>query len=381
VPRARLRFTVVVAVASLAALTACGSSGTGSSGPSTSSSAGSNASSGNSQLQQVVQTTSERPASIGITTPVGKPIPKNKTVAALFCSIPSCTILNTYAQQAADALGWKLVKIDIGLTPESVKAGWDQAVKLHPDAIVSAGFPPALYPSELKTLASEHVPVIEGSIAENVQPGGGLTAVYDGNEANVGAGKLQAEWAINKWGTKANTLSVGVPTFPTITTVVDSFQKEYKSLCPTCKLGTISVSASDIGTPTVASAITAYLQQHPGVNVVESSDSDVAIGLPSALKNAGQNPDIILLDTSPTVSSYIASGQVAVTTGVDWPTIIWQMFDTFARIFTGQSTAPDISAGQPQWLISKDNIPSTTSYFPLVADYQSQFKKLWGVGG
>jgi len=176
VPRARLRFAVVATVASLATLTAaCGSSGgTGSSGPSSSSTAGS---SGNSQLQQVVQTTSSRPASIGITAPVGKPIPKNKTIAALFCSIPSCTILNTYAQQAADALGWKLVKINIGLTPETVKAGWDQAVALHPDAIISAGFPPALYPSELKTLASENIPVIEGSIAYNTQPGGGLTAM------------------------------------------------------------------------------------------------------------------------------------------------------------------------------------------------------------
>jgi ribose transport system substrate-binding protein len=326
-----------------------------------------------------VQAALQRPTSIGITTPVGKPIPKNKTIAALFCSIPSCTILNTYAQQAAAALGWKLVPINIGLTPETVKAGWDQAVALHPDAVISAGFAPTLFPSELATLASEHVPVIEGSIAYNTQPGGGLTAVYDGNAANQAAGKLQAQWVVSKWGTKANVLSIGVPTFPTITTVVDSFQSEYKKLCSSCTLGSISLSASDIGTPEVASAVTAYLQAHPGVNVIESSDSDVAIGLPAALQNAGQNPDIVLLDTSPTVSSYIANGQVAVTTGVDWPTIIWQMFDTFARIFTGQSTQPDTSAAQPQWLISKDNIPSTSSYFPLVANYQDQFKKLWGL--
>jgi ribose transport system substrate-binding protein len=366
----------VAAVASLATLVAaCGSS------PKTASNGGSSGSSGSSQLQQVVQGALKRPTSIGITTPVGKPIPKNKTVAALFCSIPSCTILNTYAQQAADALGWKLVKINIGLTPESVKAGWDQAVALHPDAVISAGFDPSLYPSELQTLDSEHVPVIEGSIAEDVQPNNGLTAVFDGNPANEAAGKLQAQWVIDKFGTKANTLSVGVPTFPTITTVVDSFQKEYKALCTTCTLGTISVSATDIGTPTVASAVTAYLQQHPGVNVIESSDSDVAIGLPAALKNAGQNPDIVLLDTSPTVTSYISQGQVAVTTGVDWPTLIWQMFDTFARIFTGQSTAPDMTAAQgPVWLITKDNIPPGDNYFPLVADYQSQFKKLWGLG-
>lgn len=328
----------------------------------------------------MVQTTSERPPSIGITTPVGKPIPKHKTVAALFCSIPSCTVLYTYAEQAAAALGWKLVKINIGLTPETVKAGWDQAVAMHPDAVISAGFAPSLYESELKTLVSEHVPVIEGSIAENIRPHDGLTAVFDGNQANQAAGKLQAQWVINKFGTKANTLSVGVPSFPTITTVVTSFKDEYKKLCPSCQLGSINLSNTDIGTPAVASAVTAYLQQHPSVNVVESSDSDVAIGLPAALQSAGQNPDIVLLDTSPTVSSYIANDQVAVTTGVDWPTLIWQMFDTFARIFTHQSTEPDMTAPEPQWLISKHNIPTTSGYFPLVADYQSQFKKLWGQG-
>ncbi|HSZ31394.1 MAG TPA: sugar ABC transporter substrate-binding protein [Pseudonocardiaceae bacterium] len=373
-PRARLRYVAVAAVASLAALSACSSGGTSSNAP-----ASSKTSSSTSQLQQVVQAALQRPTSIGITTPVGKPIPKNKTIAALFCSIPSCTILNTYAQQAAAALGWKLVPINIGLTPETVKAGWDQAVALHPDAVISAGFAPTLFPSELATLASEHVPVIEGSIAYNTQPGGGLTAVYDGNAANQAAGKLQAQWVVSKWGTKANVLSIGVPTFPTITTVVDSFQSEYKKLCSSCTLGSISLSASDIGTPEVASAVTAYLQAHPGVNVIESSDSDVAIGLPAALQNAGQNPDIVLLDTSPTVSNYIAAGQVSVTTGVDWPTIIWQMFDTFARIFTNQSTSPDVDAPSPQWLITKSNIPSTSSYFPLVANYQDQFKKLWGL--
>jgi hypothetical protein len=38
-----------------------------------------------------------------------------------------------------------------------------------------------------------------------------------------------------------------------------------------------------------------------------------------------------------------------------------------------QLTAP------PLWLITKSNLPASHSaVFPMVADYQSQFKKLWG---
>ena len=32
----------------------------------------------------------------------------------------------------------------------------------------------------------------------------------------------------------------------------------------------------------------------------------------------------------------------------------------------------------PQWLMSKDGLPSTSELFPVVPDYRQQFLKLWG---
>jgi hypothetical protein len=80
------------------------------------------------------------------------------------------------------------------------------------------------------------------------------------------------------------------------------------------------------------------------------------------------------------VSSYIAKGEVSVTTGVSWDTYMYRAMDTFARIFTHKSIAPDLNATDPQWFITAANIPSTTSYFPVVANYEAQYKKLWGLG-
>jgi ribose transport system substrate-binding protein len=52
--------------------------------------------------------------------------------------------------------------------------------------------------------------------------------------------------------------------------------------------------------------------------------------------------------------------------------------DALARLFTGQSIDVDRKAQLPYMLITKDNLISTGGDFPLVANYQAQWKKLWG---
>lgn len=54
--------------------------------------------------------------------------------------------------------------------------------------------------------------------------------------------------------------------------------------------------------------------------------------------------------------------------------------DALARKFTGQSIAVDRQAKMPLMLITKSNLISTSAEFPMVADYQQQWKQLWGKG-
>ena len=60
----------------------------------------------------------------------------------------------------------------------------------------------------------------------------------------------------------------------------------------------------------------------------------------------------------------------------------WMVADAAARLKSGGSVS-DSTPTQPVQIVSKDfgNVPATADPYPAsVADYQSQFKALWGMG-
>src|SRR6185437_22578 len=229
-----------------------------------------------------------RPTAVGISTPVGKAVPKGKTIAFIQCSIPSCVHLGNYLVTAGKMLGWTVKRINGGLSPETIKNAYDQAISDNVDAVIGSGFPKTIFAPELAQLKAKNIPVIELSVGTS--PGTGITAVYEGTKTNQNYGILQADWVYAKLGKTANTLVIGLPTFPTITILEGAFKKAYKQLCPSCALGQVTVAATTIGTPKIPTTVVGYLQRHPTVNMIETSDSDTVIGLPSALQAAGMNP-------------------------------------------------------------------------------------------
>ena len=77
---------------------------------------------------------------------------------------------------------------------------------------------------------------------------------------------------------------------------------------------------------------------------------------------------------------YIASGQSQAAMAFSNVEPPWVWVDALARTFTGQSIAVDRKAQLPFMLITKNNLISTSSEFPIVASYQQQWKTLWGKG-
>src|ERR1700742_2930354 len=86
-----------------------------------------------------------RPQHIQVTKDVGKAIPTGKTLDWVVCGSPLCTVLTPALSSAAAALGWKVVAIPGGLTPETILDAWNQAVANHPDAVMGSGFPAAVF--------------------------------------------------------------------------------------------------------------------------------------------------------------------------------------------------------------------------------------------
>lgn len=374
--------TAVCLVAVIAALSACGSSGGNKSTAPTAPAATSTPASGDLKATYAAKLAPllQRPTSIGITTPLNGPIPKGKTIYWLQCSSPACVVLTGYLKAAITTVGWKLVVVNAGITPETVKAAWDQAVQAKPDAVVASGFSRALFEPELKQLAALKIPVLDMTTADS--PGNGLTEVLDYGPDYLAAGQRLATYAVAQAGGNINAVTISAAAFANLGYVAQGFTQGIKQACSSCSVASLDVPATSIGQD-LPTRVATYLQAHPNVNWVYIGYADMMVGVPAALKSASitQTVNFVTIDSDPTTQSYIANGQnLAATDAFPKPELMWRHIDFLLRYFDHKSTAPSTAHTLPAWVVTKSNLPSTTTSFPLVPDYQAQYKKLWGLG-
>jgi ribose transport system substrate-binding protein len=380
----RNRITIAaVGLASLSLLIAgCSSSSKSSSGSSTgASSSGSSASAGSKypDLDSVVAKLTQRPTTIGITEAVKQPIPSGKTIAFIQCGAPICVSLGKDLSAAAAKVNWKVNPIDAGLTAESIKAAWAQAVTTKPDAVVGSGNPRSLFNPELAALQAAKIPVIDLTTTDPAT--NGITQVYGGVDDWGPVGKNIADYMlVNSGGSAVKELSVTVSSYPNLGLVSGSIKSEITSKCSECSAAVLDVPGTSIGSD-LPTRVTSYLSAHPDINWVYVGFDDMVTGLPAALQSAGLGKvKLATLSVNTTMAGYISNGQsLVMATGFDVTEMMWRSVDYLARLFTNSSVTPNTSATLPMWYVNKSNLPSTTENFPYVADYQAQYKKLWGV--
>lgn len=367
--------SVAVGISAVLALTAaCGGSGSAADDGGSSSGAGDFP-----QLVSTVKTLEQRPTSLGITDPIKGQIPAGKTVAFIQCGSPICADMGKILASGAAKLNWKVDRINAGLTAETIKAAWGQAVDSKPDAVITSGTPRSLFEPELAKLKAMGTPVIDMTTADSA--GNGLTQVYGGPDQYTDQGKNIADYMLANGGKSVKELSVTISAYPNITDVATGLKKELTSQCSGCSSASLDVPASSIGSD-LPSRITSYLSAHPSINWVYVGFSDMVTGLPAALQSAGLGKvKLVTLSTNPTIATYMKNGQnLVMATGFDTTEIMWRSLDYLARVWTNSPTDQNTDPKTlPAWFVTKDNLPSTTENFPYVEDYQEQYEKLWNV--
>ena len=356
---------------------ACGSSSKGGSGGGGGGTSSTGA--GLADVKAAVAKALERPTSIGLTAKLaGSPV-KDKTVDWLQCSVPACVALTPPLKEAIAAVGWKLNVVDAGVTPETVKNAWDKAVQDKPDAVIASGFSRALFNPELAKLKDLNIPVIDLTTAD--EPGNGLTAVFDYGPDYLASGKRLADYALAQDGTNVTAVMVLSSAFANLGFVGQGFKGELNSKCPSCSVDSFEVPATSIGKD-LPTRITAYFSAHPKVNWAYIGYDDMVLGVPAAMASAGLTGKVklVTIDNEPATQAYMKNKQALVASdGFPGPEIMWRSVDFLLRYFAKQDTAPSTAYNLPVWLLTGDNVPSTTSGFPLVEDYQKQYKALWGI--
>lgn len=353
--------------------------GCGSSDSSTDSGGGS----GDSAFPTAAKTNAEfekRPTSVGITEAVGKPIPKGKTIDFIQCGVPACAVAGEMLTEAAETLGWKLNAINAGGTPEEIKAAYQQAISNKPDAVLGSGNPRVLFEPEIQALKKLDIPVIEFFVQEPA--GNGITAVIAGETTSEYQGKMLANYILaNSDNESMEVGTVSANGFETVTATAETVEKVIGEECAGCSFKRLDVPVASIGSD-LPQRVSSFLTANPGIEWTTVGYNDMVVGLPTALKGAGiEDAKLATVNINPAVAPYLKNGEyLQATVGTSFPEVYWRGIDMLARLFAGVPHDADLDdATLPYWTITAESVPSTTEEFPVVEDYQEQFKKLWGV--
>jgi ribose transport system substrate-binding protein len=296
----------------------------------------------------------------------------------MVCGQPACDINYKFMTEAAQALGWTTQQYVAGPTPDKNKAAWDLVVQQQPDAVISIGFPQALWAEDSKKLAAKGIPVVQCCSAD--VPGNGVIFVENGTDAGIQGGKQQADWVIADSQGKAKAVYLDIPAFPILGAQAKGFHDELTRLCPDCKYDKLDLNVADVGTPAEKQAIVGYLQSHPDVNYIAAGDDDSFQGVPAALQAAGLAKQVKAIGLAPSTANlnYIVNGQVEeATIAFPNPEISWASVDALARYFTKTPLEP-AKVVMPRLILTKENIKDPNVIPISTPTYQQDFRKLWG---
>jgi ribose transport system substrate-binding protein len=322
----------------------------------------------------------ERPTTVGIEKPVGKPIPKGKTIDFIQCGVPACKTEGEIFESAAGALGWTIKSINAGTTPEEIKAAYDQAIKDEPDAVLGSGYPRALFEPELAQLKAKNIPVVEFFVEE--KPGNGITAVIGGIGTTEIQGKMMADFILSQSTDESMEIgSVNAKGFETVTATIESVKKTFEEECSGCSVKTLEAPLTSIGKD-LPQRIASFLTANPGIEWTTVGYNDMVTGLPTALKGAGvENAKLTTVNINKSIAPYMENGEyLEATMGTSFYEVYWRGIDLLARLFAGVEYAEDEDDSTlPYWTITQESLPNSEEEFPVVEDYEAQFEKLWGI--
>ena len=113
----------------LVAATGCGSNSGGSAAQS-----GGGASV--AEAQTLTKQATTRPTSIGLTKPIGKPVPTGKKVVFISCGVEACEIQGNIIKQGAADLGWTAETIGTDGSPEQLQNAFKTALRQGADGVI-----------------------------------------------------------------------------------------------------------------------------------------------------------------------------------------------------------------------------------------------------
>jgi ribose transport system substrate-binding protein len=307
---------------------------------------------------------------------------KGKTVWMIQSTVtPLVTDVTSAFDQAASVAGVKTKIINGNGSVNTTVQAASEAVAQHAGALVLFAVPVTEVQAEITAAKAAGIPVIDtfdGDTGQNMTAQGVYGHV---SEDPLAAGKTVADWMLTYTSCHLDTAILGASVVTPHALSAKGAEGEISRLSPTSKATFVNLDLTTLAT-SAGSQAQETLRRDPNVNVLMSC-FDGAVPLITAGMNqsgGGSKVKIISMDGAAAEISLIRSGNSPLVADVALPPagyIGWAYMDQALRALTGAAPADGVL---PYRLIDKTNVGSTsTDLFPAFANYQAQFKHLWGV--
>lgn len=313
--------------------------------------------------------------------PLSEAPPTDRSIYWMQCGVPVCQSIGDAIEEAAGVVGWEFRRIDMGSTPDTIEAAWNQAVSDPPDLIMSSGVDAFQIEEQLAQLEEMGVPHIAGSVSDD--PGQGNIGVIAGQPEKEKMGELNAAWVVADTGGDANVVYFDLSDFPVLVAKREAFQARLAELCSDCTVDVQNVAVTDIGRQ-VPGQVTSYLQANPDVDYIVYGTGAISIGVHPALQEAGFE-DVKAVTSAGNNTHWeeiAAEGILQADVPNNDPVQGWQFVDRAARYFVGDPTmGPEFlheeGLSTPLRFATAETIQDPAQPFAGPENYRDQFRELW----
>jgi ribose transport system substrate-binding protein len=373
------------------------------------------------------------PTSIGVDAPLPAEPAKGAAIVNLTTGTEYAGVFDTALSDAAEVLGWTVENVPVSLAdPTAAVTAFDDALAKKPAGIrIDGAFADGLTDSLAKA-ETAGVPVICTGCSATIT--GVADASIDGTEQNTTWGQAMATYVVTASQALGQSATVQVIPVPggAVSDFNTSFNDSLSSQCRECgaTVSTLDPTMTDLTDP---AAITAFIVSELSTSMAgwslldsgalsagtaEALATDPTLLSPvvvigrgaaasdvAALQALGGAAPVGSAEASPSAApeaSAAASAEVSAEPSADtgelasitpeqvaalqaWiaipqPVMAWRVIDQFARVIGGGEPA---TGPLPSQLLTGDNaadaVLDENGNFIGIADYQDQFKALWGV--
>jgi ribose transport system substrate-binding protein len=385
----RLPICLLVLCAFSVPLVACGSSGSDSTNSGSTSTEGGGGSTGesvaseSSSQKEAAEYAAQfigKPTPFPASKPLKEPAPEGLKFAYMDCGTTVCGLIKAIAEPAVAGIGGKFIDVKAGTSAASATSAFNSALALEPDVILNGGIDPALWRPALEKIKDEGIPVTSTGVVETSNYGleeYPNTNLFGRNAAER-SGKIQANYAYSLYGDGSTFLVPDLPAIAATTVVSGTFKEEIENLCPDCTVNLLTMQPEELGATGPAKIVSALQAAPDTVAVIPSSDG-ISEGLPTALKNAGLDQEIIGTNATPNTLNYIKAGQEKASVALDFGVMVWGMIDAGLRAVEGEPVPKLEAEGLPviQLLTQPDITFDTSKGFVGYPDFAERYMKMW----